>query len=214
MQQGGRPTARLCAVGFFHVSSPTPELDGIAARDPLQYAMDSFPACGFGGRRVSRSREVAGFILWIAVCELVGATSALFFSQSWYAVLEKPDWAAPDWLFAPAWGVLYAMMAIAAWIIWRKGEFVGAPLPLGLFILQLALNGTWMPVFFELQSPGWGLVVIILLWVAIALTVIAFWSRSLLAAILLLPYLGWVGYAAALNLVIWQLNRGAWLPGS
>jgi translocator protein len=146
---------------------------------------------------------LAGFV---ALCLLVGALAGFATSQSvttWYTTLVKPSWTPPNWLFAPAWTVLYIMMAVAAWLVWKAGEAKGA---LMLWAGQLALNFSWSFLFFGAQSPGLGLINIILMWLAIAVTIFAFALRSRLAAFLMVPYLCWVSYATALNIAIYQLN--------
>ena len=126
----------------------------------------------------------------------------------WYASLAKPDWTPPSWVFGPAWTILYAMMALAAWRLWRRlgARPLEARRALVLFAVQLALNLAWTPVFFGMQRPDLALVVILLLWVAIAATIVAAWQACKTAAALLMPYLAWVTFATALNMAIWRLN--------
>jgi tryptophan-rich sensory protein len=125
----------------------------------------------------------------------------------WYADLAKPAWKPPNWIFGPVWSCLYLMMAVAAWLVWQQRGFAGAKLPLTLFAIQLALNSLWSVLFFGLQNPGRAVAEIVLLWMAILATLIAFWKRSKSAGGLLVPYLAWVSFAAALNVAIWQMNR-------
>ena len=126
----------------------------------------------------------------------------------WYASLAKPDWTPPPWVFGPAWTILYAMMALAAWRLWRRlgARPLEARRALVLFTVQLALNLAWTPAFFGMQRPDLALVVILLLWVAIAATIVAAWQACKTAAALLIPYLAWVTFATALNMAIWRLN--------
>lgn len=124
----------------------------------------------------------------------------------WYAELAKPDWAPPNWIFGPVWTLLYLLMAIAVWQIWRVVRSDGAKFPLVLFAVQLTLNSLWSVLFFGLASPGAAAIEIIVLWVAILATVIVFWRRSPWAGGLMLPYLVWVGFAMFLNFSIWRLN--------
>jgi len=123
---------------------------------------------------------------------------------NWYAGLAKPSWPPPSWIFGPVWTALYFSMAVAAWLVWRKGNAWG---PLALFAVQLVFNAAWSWLFFGLHSPGIAFVDILLLWIAIAATTMVFWRRSLVAGLLLGPYLTWVGFAAVLNFAIWRLNR-------
>jgi tryptophan-rich sensory protein len=125
---------------------------------------------------------------------------------AWYAGLAKPAWTPPDWLFGPVWALLYTLMALAAWLVWREAGLAGARLALGLFVVQLVLNAAWTPLFFGLHRPGWAFVDICALFLAVAATTAAFFARSPAAGALMLPYLGWVGFASALNFAIWRLN--------
>jgi tryptophan-rich sensory protein len=124
--------------------------------------------------------------------------------RDWYPTIAKPAWTPPSWLFGPVWTILYAMMGVAAWLVWRRVGWSGA---LVWFGVQLALNATWSPVFFGLHRIGLALVNIGLLWLAIARTTIAFWRVMPMAGWLFVPYLAWVSFATALNFAIWQLNR-------
>jgi len=125
---------------------------------------------------------------------------------SWYASLAKPTWTPPNWLFGPVWTILYICMAVAAWLVWRKGGLVENRNPLGLFAVQLALNAAWSWLFFGFHLPGAAFIEILALLAAIAATTVAFWRKSLAAGLLMLPYLGWVGFASVLNLAIWRLS--------
>jgi len=150
-------------------------------------------------------------LICIAACQLVGFVGSFFTRPAipaWYAGLQKPSFAPPNWLFGPMWISLYLLMAIAAYLVWQKGLAVeGARAALVIFILQLLLNALWSPAFFGLRSPLAGAVVIALLWLAIVLTIILFWKVSRPAALLLLPYILWVTLASALNISIYLLNR-------
>ena len=124
----------------------------------------------------------------------------------WYAALQKPSWNPPGWIFGPVWSALYAMMAVAAWLVWRRGGFATQRRPLALFLGQLTLNAAWTPLFFGLHRPGIAFAEIILLWLAIAATLVVFRPVNRVAAWLLAPYLAWVGFAAVLNFTLWRLN--------
>jgi translocator protein len=124
----------------------------------------------------------------------------------WYASLEKPAFQPPSWIFGPVWTLLYIMMAAAAWLVWKDAGFHGASAALTLWGVQLALNLAWSGIFFALQEPGWALVEIVILWVAILATIILFFRHSSLAGWLMVPYLLWVSFATALNAAIWRLN--------
>ena len=146
---------------------------------------------------------LAGFV---GLCLAVGGIAGFATSQSvvdWYPTLNKPAWTPPGWLFGPVWTLLYVMMAVAAWLVWRAGD---ARQALGIFALQLALNMAWSFLFFGAKSPISGLVCIVLLWAAILATIVAFRRKSSVAAALMLPYLAWVSFATALNGAIVALN--------
>ncbi len=146
--------------------------------------------------------------LFYLACFLAAGLGSLFTMVSlgsWYTALVKPSWNPPSWVFGPVWTVLYAMMAVAGWLVWRKGG-PASWLALRWFAVQLVLNVGWSAVFFGLQMPGLAFVEIVILWVAIAATLKTFWQASRPAGILLVPYLLWVIFAAVLNFAIWRLN--------
>jgi translocator protein len=154
----------------------------------------------------SRRQSWLALIVLIVVCFAVAGLGGMATAPSipnWYAGLAKPSWTPPSWLFGPVWSVLYLSMAVAAWLVWRKGN---ALVPMILFTVQLAFNLAWSWLFFGLHSPGAAFVDIVLLWVAIAATLLAFWRQSPVAGMLFVPYLGWVSFAAVLNFAIWRLN--------
>lgn len=151
----------------------------------------------------------AALILFVVPCLLVMVIGGMVTAPavaSWYPMLAKPAWTPPDWLFGPVWGVLYLTMGIAAWLVWRRCGWSGARGALTLFWVQLALNALWSPLFFGLRSPLLGMIDIAALLAVLVVTTIAFWRARRLAGLLFLPYLAWVGYAAALNATIWAMN--------
>lgn len=123
--------------------------------------------------------------------------------RSWYPALAKPAWAPPGWIFGPVWTLLYTAMGVAAWGVWRRR---GGSTPLVWWIIQLALNAAWTPIFFGLRETGWAFMEIVILWFAIFATLIAFAKVAPWTAWLLVPYLAWVTFAAALNFALWRLN--------
>ena len=166
-------------------------------------------------------RSTLVLILFFLICFGVAAFGGQFVPGEWYAGLEKPAWNPPSWVFAPVWTVLYALMAVAGWLAWRAEEPSGASgvagaaprrggslrgAALGFFALQLALNGAWSWLFFGLHRPGIALAEIVALWMAILVTIVLFWRLRPLAGALLLPYLAWVAFAAALNAALWRMN--------
>lgn len=126
--------------------------------------------------------------------------------DDWYRSLIKPGWTPPPWLFGPVWTLLYIMIGLAGWLIWRGRRMTGGRLALTLFLLQLGMNFAWTPVFFGLRAPGPALALILLLLATIVATLSAAWPVHRTASILLVPYAGWVAFASALNLEIWRLN--------
>jgi translocator protein len=150
-----------------------------------------------------------GLVVWIVVCfAAAGIGGAVTTPKigTWYATLVKPTWNPPNWIFGPVWSTLYFFMAIAAWMVWRQGGFVSAKLSLTLFGIQLILNVLWSCIFFGLQMPGLAFVEVHLLWASIAVVMVTFWQRSMIAGILFFPYLAWVSFASVLNFAIWRLN--------
>jgi len=149
--------------------------------------------------------------LSLALCFTAAFTGSLFTPEKgsawYYGELVKPSWNPPDWLFPPAWSLLFLLMAIAFWMVLKAGlEKNEVRTAIAFFALQLLLNMSWSAAFFGLQNPLAGLLVILLLWLAILLTILRFRAVSATAAYLLVPYLMWVSFAAFLNFTIWQLN--------
>ena len=144
-----------------------------------------------------------GLAGWLVLCFGSAAVGARFRPGAWYAGLRKPSWTPPNWLFAPVWTALYAMMAVAAWLVWQE---VGLARESGLFLVQLVLNAAWTWLFFGLKRPGLAFADIVALWVAIGATLLAFWTVRPVAGLLLAPYLVWVTFAAGLNAALWRLN--------
>lgn len=149
-------------------------------------------------------------IIAIGASELAGVIGSVFTISAiptWYAGLVKPALSPPSLVFGPVWTTLYALMGIAAFLVWKNGwEKKEVKTTLCVFGLQLALNVIWSIIFFGLHSPGWALVDIVLLWLAIVWTMFAFYKISRLAVYLLVPYLLWVSFASYLNYLIWVLN--------
>lgn len=147
-----------------------------------------------------------GLGVWLLGCFAAPALGSAAGPGEWYVHLAKPTWNPPGWVFGPVWTTLYAMMAVAAWTIWRRGGWREQRLPLGLFLTQLALNALWTPLFFGLHRPDLALVDIIALWITIVATILAFARVHRGAAALLAPYLAWVSFATFLNYTLWRLN--------
>lgn len=156
---------------------------------------------------MKRILQLIGLIL---ICQGIGAFGALISANSvntWYAGIIKPSFNPPDWIFGPVWTLLYIMMGFSCWLVTLQESVLGHKrTALILFGAQLLLNGIWSPLFFGLKNPGLALIDIIFLWVFIGLTVRSFWKVSKTAAVLLIPYWGWVSFATVLNFSIWRLN--------
>ncbi|HYE33445.1 MAG TPA: TspO/MBR family protein [Methylomirabilota bacterium] len=151
-------------------------------------------------------RLALGFGGWLFLSFCAASMGAFFTPGEWYASLRKPSWNPPSWVFGPVWTALYTLMAVAAWLVWRQGGFAAQRPALTIFVVQLALNAAWTPLFFGLHWMGVAFTEIVLLWVAIGATIVAFHPVSRAAAWLLVPYLAWVSFAAALNFTLWRLN--------
>lgn len=163
-----------------------------------------------GRRNLMKIANISRLIVSILVCQLAGIVGSAFTRASiptWYATLQKPAFTPPNWLFAPVWFFLYLLMGIAAYLVWNKGiQNRGVSIALSIFGIQLVLNIFWSFFFFKLQSPLYGFVEIVILWLAILLTILYFLKISRTASLLLLPYLFWVSFAAVLNFYIMKLN--------
>jgi len=156
-------------------------------------------------------KAIVKLISSVSIClftGFVGSFSTMDSVSTWYADLAKPSFNPPDWAFGVVWPILYVMMGLAAFLIWNMGIInKRTKVALGLFVFQLVLNCLWTPIFFGLHMMGLALVEIILLWVVILLTIVAFWRISKPASYLLIPYILWVSFAIVLNASLWHLNR-------
>lgn len=158
-------------------------------------------------QRIHRKRELFFFLL---ACYSVATVAALMTRpeiQGWYASLAKPDWRPPNWLFGPVWTILYGMIAVAGWRIWRTLGSKARTISLIIFWVQLGLNFLWSPTFFNLHKIGLAALIIVCLWAAALAFVIVSWNLDRLAAYLFLPYIAWVGFASVLNYTIWTMNE-------
>lgn len=157
-----------------------------------------------------KTKNIVKFIISIIVCQIAGLIGSVFTMPSiptWYAALKKPSFSPPNWLFGPVWIVLYVLMGISLYIVWKK-RLKNKEIRVGilLFGIQLVLNTLWSIIFFGLQNPMYAFVEIVVLWFAITLTIYHFWKIDKKAAYLLIPYILWVTFASILNFSIWRLN--------
>jgi translocator protein len=150
--------------------------------------------------------SLKGLLLWLSLSFVAGWFGAQFEPGTWYAELRKPEWTPPPFVFGPVWTVLYILMAVAAWLVWRRSGFSGASLALSLYLLQLVLNGIWSFLFFGLNRPGLAALELSVLLLVLMATILTFHAHSRMAALLLIPYLLWAGFALLLNISIWRLN--------
>jgi len=156
------------------------------------------------------SRQLLGLLGWLGVSYSLAAVGAVASARAgaFYQQLLRPTWAPPGWLFGPVWTLLYTLMALAAWLVWREQGLRGAGPALGLFLLQLLANALWTWLFFRWRLGAAAFAEVLLLWVLILATTLAFGRVRPLAAALLLPYLGWVSFASVLTWAIWKRNPG------
>lgn len=157
-----------------------------------------------------KNKNFLKLIIALIVPQLFAIIGSIFTSSSvdtWYSLINKPSFNPPNWIFGPVWIVLYLLMGISAFLIWRKGlNKKEIKFALAIFAFQLVLNLFWSFLFFNLQNPGIAFTEIISLWFAILATFLAFYQISKPAAYLLIPYILWVAFAAVLNFSIWTLN--------
>jgi tryptophan-rich sensory protein len=153
----------------------------------------------------SRALGLAAFVVAAVVAATTGVLAGTGAAEQ-YGDLVQPAWAPPPSLFGPVWTVLYALIAVSGWLVWRRAGWSGARPALTVYAVQLGLNALWTPLFFGAGLFGVAFAEIVLLAVAIVATIVLFARHSRLAAALLVPYLAWVGFAAALNFAIWMLN--------
>jgi translocator protein len=155
-----------------------------------------------------RRAQVVGVLAWLAASYAAAAIGGLASvrAESFFSQLDRPAWAPPSWLFAPVWTMLYLMIGLSAWLVWRERGLRGARVELGLFVVQLCANALWTWLFFAWRLGAAAFAEILLLWVLIAATLVSFWRLRPLAGALLVPYLLWVSYAAALTYSLWQRN--------
>ncbi|TVR52715.1 MAG: tryptophan-rich sensory protein [Puniceicoccaceae bacterium] len=153
-------------------------------------------------------RDALGLAGWVLLCLAAGVVGGLASAGAgaFYGELERPGWAPPAGIFGPVWTVLYLLMGLAAWRIWRVGGFGAARGLLVLFLVQLAANALWSWIFFVWRSGFWALVEVVLLWGLVGATLVGFWRIRRVAGLLLLPYFAWVGFAAVLTFSLWRRN--------
>lgn len=153
-------------------------------------------------------KDLPKLLFSILICEGAGIVGSIFtFSaiSTWYVTLSKPTFSPPNFIFGPVWTILYFLMGISVYLIWKSRKKVKEAL--NIFWIHLFFNATWSIAFFGFRSPLLGLVNILILWVLVIMVIYRFWKIKWVAGLLLLPYLAWVSFAAFLNYNIWLLNR-------
>jgi len=157
---------------------------------------------------LSKTKQIIGLLGWLTICFVAAGIGAMasIRADTFYEQLVQPSWAPPGSVFGPVWSILYAMMGVAAWLVWREAGFRANRAALSLFLVQLAVNGLWSWLFFAWHLGALAFSNIALLWLLILATLVTFWRIRPLAGALLIPYLLWVSFAAALNFAVWQLN--------
>lgn len=155
--------------------------------------------------------DMLSLVAFVAVTGCAAVPGLIFRPGDWYRRLAKPHWCPPDWLFGPAWLAIYLSIAVSGWLLWQR-EGTAATVPLGIFALQLLLNGLWSTIFFGLRRPGVAFFEVLCLLVAILANIASFYPLRPTSALLLVPYAVWVAFAAALNWKVWRLNpeRSSW----
>ena len=143
------------------------------------------------------------FLIFLATTGAAATTGAVFGPGAWYQGLAKPSWTPPGWVFPVAWTTLYILMALAAT---RVAPLSAAGYALAFWALQITLNTLWTPIFFGAHRMGMAMIIIALLWVTVAAMLVAFWRLDRIAAVMIVPYLGWLSIAASLNFWIWRNN--------
>jgi benzodiazapine receptor len=152
--------------------------------------------------------QIAGLVGWLAIVFMAAAigAAASIDASSFYAQLVRPTWAPPASAFGPVWSILYLLMGIAAWLVWRERSNRHRAIALTLFIAQLCANSLWSWLFFAWRNGAFAFVEVIVLSVLIAATIVAFWRISRIASALMFPYIAWVCLASALTWSVWQNN--------
>lgn len=157
---------------------------------------------------MTRPRLTLGLMGWLLLAFAAAAIGAVASvnAREFYAQLARPAWAPPGAVFGPVWSVLYTLMGVAAWLVWKDRGAAAAKGALSMFVAQLVANALWSWLFFAWRLGGLAFAEILVLWVMILCTVLLFWARNRLAGALLIPYLAWVSFATALCFVTWRMN--------
>ena len=155
-------------------------------------------------------KDITKLLISVVISLSAGFIGSIFTNpniETWYATIKKPSIAPPDWVFAPVWTILFLLMGIAAYLVWRQGwSNPQVRTAVVIFLIHLIVNILWSAVFFGLRAPMAAFFVIIALWLLILVIIILFANITVTAGILLIPYLLWVSFASVLNFMLWRLN--------
>ena len=157
--------------------------------------------------KIARLPALFGFLVASFSAAALGSVATASSVGTWYLTLNKPAWNPPAWIFGPVWTLLYVLMAVAAWRVWRRSEAAPARRTLVLFGAQLALNALWSWLFFGLRRPDLAFAEVLILWTLLVTLLLRFWRADRTAGVLWAPYVAWVSFASVLNGTIWWLNR-------
>ncbi len=149
--------------------------------------------------------SLIGLVGFLVACFAAASSGAIFRPGDWYEGLSKPWWRPPNWLFGPVWAILFVMIAVSGWMVWREAG-TAAAVPLAIYALQLVLNALWSAIFFGMRRMGLAAIEMAVLWIAIVATMVTFYPIRAEAAWLLGPYLFWVSFAFFLNVAVWRRN--------
>jgi benzodiazapine receptor len=157
---------------------------------------------------LSTGQQIAGLVIWLGLTFVAAAVGSIasIEAPAFYAQLALPEWAPPAWLFGPVWSVLYLLMGLAAWLVWRTGGFRHSGLALQLYLVQLAANALWSWLFFAWRKGALASAEIVILWLLILGTTASFWRVHRAAALLMIPYVAWVAFATMLCITLWKMN--------
>ena len=154
-------------------------------------------------------KKILTFILCLAIPLTIGGISGFATVtgiESWYSALNKPFFNPPNWIFAPVWTTLYALMGLGLFLIWQSPKSIERTNAIAIFAIQIALNFVWSFLFFYFENPGFALIEILFLWIAIFMMILYFRKINKVAGNIQIPYLLWVSFATCLNAAIWWLN--------
>jgi tryptophan-rich sensory protein len=153
-----------------------------------------------------KTKDLLGLAFWLILTFGVAYLSSQFEPGEWYRTISKPSWTPPGWIFGPVWSLLYLSMGVSAWLVWRKRTGEAVRLPLSIYLVQLIVNGLWSWFFFGRQMIGVALLDLVILVLVVSINLVLFMRIDRRAGVLLIPYLIWICFAAALNFQIWRLN--------